>query len=421
MHLGSGALTTLTTVSLRCATLCSKFLLLIFLARTFDAQEVGLFGLISALVAIALPFMGLEFAYYANRIHSTSDDVEIVANIRNTLMVYLPLYGASIAIMFVAYRLNIIAVEILIPLAILAPIEHLSNEATRLLIAIKRPLKANAVLFIRAAAWVYILLGIHKVAPAAIKLETVFTLWGLFGIVSIVVALTALRKMPWKVAVGQPINRSWIVAGLKVSRPFLLAMLLGLVGTYMDRFFLSYFVGLEAVGVYTLLAGISTALHTVTNASAQAIYIPRMLCARAAHDPHAFRKRTISLAVTTLVVITTLAIVAAIAIEPFLRLTQNELYTSHLAAFRILLVGVFFRALADVPLAFLYVCLDDHSMLLTNAACFLVTLMANALLVPVFGINGAAFASVCGSVMLFLYASHSVSSSIKLKASAVSA
>ena len=78
----------LTAISIRALGLAAKFILVLCMVKYFQPEELGLYGLLSALIAYGLFFLGLEFYNYTSRALIGVSDTEKVLIIRDQFLLY---------------------------------------------------------------------------------------------------------------------------------------------------------------------------------------------------------------------------------------------------------------------------------------------------------------------------------------------
>src|SRR5580704_10868944 len=166
---------------LRGLTLSSRFLLSVLLARMLSPDEMGQYGLITAVLAFALLALGLEF--YS---HTLRELVPASPTRRAQIIADQIALGAVTFLVIGALSLLAILAGLFPPrlapwfLLILAT-EHLSLVATRILMITSRPVRAYVGVFLRGGIWVYAIAVLMFATPSSRSLETVLVWWALGG------------------------------------------------------------------------------------------------------------------------------------------------------------------------------------------------------------------------------------------------
>jgi O-antigen/teichoic acid export membrane protein len=385
---------------LRGLTLSSRFLLSVLLARMLSPAEMGEYGLVTAMLAFALLALGLEFyshtlrelvpASPTRRTQIIADQVALGAV---TFVVVGLVSGLAISTGLLPSRL---APWFLLILAT----EHISLEATRILIITSRPIRAYIGVFFRGGIWVYAITVLMFANPASRSLETVLIWWAIGGIGSIIFAAVSLRELPWFELRNKRPDWAWIYAGLRVARPFMLTAVGALTISYVDRFLIDGFIGRGALGIYTFYSTISIGILSL-GASVSQQFLPKIIGAYES-GMAAFAKAVRSFFWSLFAVAGTMVVLAALFISPVLALLQLTQYAGSAGVFFLMLPGVLLRILCDVPSYALYAARADGKLLFCNLGSAIISILLNAALIPVVGIYGAAVSSCLASgVLLF--------------------
>jgi O-antigen/teichoic acid export membrane protein len=384
---------------LRALTLASRFLLSLLLARMLTPAEMGDYGLLTAALAFALLAIGLEFYSYtlremvpatpAGRVRIIAD--QMVLGLVALLAIGVPMLAAIIAGLFP---------PALAPWFLLILItEHISLEATRILIITERPVRAYVGVFLRGGIWVYAMAVLMLMTPSTRTLETVLVWWALGGSLAIAFSAVSLLNLPWQELRGYRPDRNAIFAGLRTARPFVLTAAGALVISYVDRFVIDRSLGREALGIYTFYSTILIGLLSL-GGSVSHQFLPKVISGYAA-SAQAYRTalRTFFWSLLTLALGTT--IISGLLMEPMLNLLGLSLYASDVWLFYAMLPGIFLRMMADVPSYALYAARSDNYLLFCNLGAALISTLLNVLLVPILGIYGAALTGGIASAVLF--------------------
>lgn len=385
---------------LRGLTLSSRFLLSVLLARMLSPEEMGQYGLLTAVLAFALLGLGLEFyshtlrelvpASPARQVQIIADQIAlgavtfVVVGILSSLAVSTGLFPARLAPWF---------------LLILAT-EHVSLEATRILIITSRPVRAYIGVFLRGGIWVYAIAILMFWVPSSRSLETVVVWWALGGVGSIILAAVSLRTLPWRELKKRRPDWAWIAGGLWAARPFMVTSAGALTLSYVDRFMIDGFVGREELGIYTFYSTISIGILSL-GASVSQQFLPKMIAGHAAGIT-AFRKVIGSFFWSLFGIAGGMTVLAAALIMPMLSVMQLAQYAQSSGVFFLMLPGGLLRVLADVPSYALYAARADGNLLLCNLGCAIVSVLLNFGLIPALGIYGAALSSCLASAALLL-------------------
>ncbi|MBR1249474.1 hypothetical protein JQ609_21405 [Bradyrhizobium sp. AUGA SZCCT0169] len=360
--------------------------------------EMGEYGLLTAALAFALLAIGLEFYSYtlremvpaspARRTRIIAD--QITLGVMALLVVGVLVLAAILAGLFPS-RLAPWFLLILIT-------EHISLEATRILIITERPVRAYIGVFLRGGIWVYAMAVLMFTTPSTRTLEMVLVWWALGGTLAIAFSAASLSGLPWRELRGYRPDWNAIFAGLRTARPFMLTAAGALVISYVDRFVIDMFVGREALGIYTFYSTILIGLLSL-GASVSHQFLPKVISGYTA-SAEAYRAALRSFFWSLLALALGTIIISGLLMGPMLNVLGLSVYASGIWVFYAMLPGVFLRMMADVPSYALYAARSDSYLLFCNLGAALISTLLNVLLVPIFGIYGAALTGGIASAAL---------------------
>lgn len=366
-------------MGLRGLTLFSKFLLIFLLARYLEPVEVGLYGLLAATIVFAIYPLGFDFYTYSTREIVATERSRWLGLLKNQAVLFVLLYLVFLPLFILIFFLG------LLPWA-LAPFffailitEHLGQEANRLLVAISHPLLAGFVLFLRSGLWVLILVPVFVYFPEARSLNSVFSLWLLFGLVALALSGLPLMRLDRK-RLHDKVNWEWLKKGLKVAVPFLLATLAIRFLFMVDRYYIEYFSGLEVVAAYVFFIGVASALISFLDAGVFVFYYPKMIRSVQGNEEKSFYKAVFLMTVQVVVVCLFFFLLASLLIDPLLSWLDRPIYRAHVNFLPWLLLAFSLNAISMLPHYCLYAAGLDRFIVLTHLFSPLVFFSSVALL-----------------------------------------
>lgn len=385
---------------LRGATLASRFLLSILLARMLSPSEMGEYGLITAILAFGLFVLGLEFYSYTLREMVPASPSKRVQIIADQIFLASSFFVITALAAVIAALVGVVSKTLLFWILLILATEYVSLEATRILVITSRIVQAYVVGFLRGGIWVYAISLLMLLEPSTRSLKMVLTWWAGGGILAAGYAALCLLDLPWRELRNYRPNLSWILVGLRTARPFMLTAASALMLSYIDRFFIDGFVGRDELGIYTFYSTILIGILSL-GASISQQFLPRVI-AGYIDGPESYRFVVRWLCVSMLVAASGLVAVAGIGIGPLLSFFHLRAYTENVGVFYLMLPGIFLRMLADAPSYALYAAHSDRALLACNLSAAVVSVSTNFVLVPMFGIAGAALSSGLASATLFI-------------------
>lgn len=383
---------------LRGLTLASRFLLSVLLARMLTAEQLGEYGLITATLAFALLALGLEFYSYMYREMVPASPRQRAQMIATLLVLAATAFLVVALVSILAVLAGFFPAKLASWFLLILATEHLSLEATRILIIMSRPVRAYMGVFLRGGIWVYAIAALMFTLPGARSLETVLIWWAVGGAASVLFAAFSLRDLPWR-EIGRP-DWAWIAGGLRVARPFMLAAGGVLTISYFDRFMIDHSAGRTALGIYTFYSTIAIGMLSL-GASVSHQFLPKVIAAWPA-GADAYRDAVRTFFWSLAGIAAGMVALAAGLIVPLLALMQLTQYALSVGVFFVMLPGLFLRILADVPSYALYAAKADTSLLICNVGSAIIAIFLNLILVPVMGLYGAALSGCIASSTLLL-------------------
>lgn len=365
----------LLNVAMHGATLASRFLLIFFLARFLEPAQLGLYGLLTATIGYSLYLLGLDFYTFTTREVLKRERHEWGGLLKDQGALSLVLYAVFIPLLGLIFIKGLLPWNVAIWFFPLLVLEHINQELGRLLIAISQQLLASVMLFVRQGTWAIAVTALMAVEPVSRSLDYVLGAWTVAGVAAVLIGayrLTQLGIGGWH----KKVDWNWIVTGLKVSIPLLVATL-GLRGVFtLDRYWLQTLGGLEIVGAYVLFMGISGALMAFLDAGVFAFSYPGLISAHQKKQPAIFQKILRLLLVQTVMLTVAFAVVSLLLLSPLLSWLGNPLYAAQQYLYPWVLIAMVLFALSMVPHFALYAQGIDRPIVHSHIASLFVFVIA---------------------------------------------
>lgn len=388
---------------LRAVTMGSKFLLLFFLARYLTPGQVGEYGLVVATVSAAIYLIGLDFYVFNTREMLAGKKSEWARLIRDQLALHLVVYVVVMPLLLTVFFTSTLPWRFAAWFYIILVLEHLSQEAYRILVTISRPLLGNLVMFFRAGAWAYAVIALMATHPSTRGLYTVFAAWATGVGISILITIYSFRGMGWRDAISMPVDWEWIKRGIKISLHFAIGTLALRGIVTIDRYILEHYAGTTSVGVYVFYSGIGNAVQEFVNTGLIVILYPKIIAAYQQGHFDEFRALVRRMAVGSTVAVIALAGIAAVAIYPVVSLLHKPIYGEHLVTYWVILGSAVAAILGLTPHYVLYARHQDRAIVLSGIIAFVIAIAANFLLVPRYKELGSATATLIAMASLGIF------------------
>lgn len=371
-------------ISLRSATLCTRFLFIFFLAKYLDPASVGYYGLFTAAIGYALYVVGLDFYTYVTReiLKASNSQRGQMLKGQAGLSGVLYVLFFPMAVVFLSHsgwpgQLPWWFFPILF-------LEHFNQEISRLMVALSQQIAASVILFVRQGSWAIasvLLLNFH--IPSR-NLDTVLALWAIAGVAAAAMGIWKVQQMNmggWRSAV----DWQWIKKGIAISGAFLLATLTIRGVNTLDRYWLEALGGIDMVAGYALLLGVAGTVTTVLDAGVFAYAYPALIRHHQKHEHTEARARVRQVLGQTAILLAAFALASLLLLPHLLRWIGNPVYIEAVHLYPWVLLATALNALSMVPHFGLYAQGRDKPIIYSHGASLVFFVASTWLLSDRFG------------------------------------
>ncbi len=368
----------LINVALRGITLFSKFILIFFMAKYLDPEQVGLYGLLTATIGYAFYFLGYEFYTFSNRELIKKSQNEWARILKSQAVFTALMYLIFLPFMALIFVFGLLPSNIALYFFGLLLVEHASQEFNRLFVAAGKPLLASLILFIRSAIWVYVVIIMMFLSESTRSLEFVLQSWMASAFCACLISAYVIYKMNlegWR----NTIDFKWIRLGVLKATPFFLAAA-AIRGLFtIDRYWMESLTDLKTVGAYVLFMSISNALISFLDSGVFVFSYPRLIKAIENHDPVDFKKtlKKLSLQVISFLVLFTVS--TLLLLKPVLILLGKQHYIDQGWMYPYLLMATAIFSLGLIPQYGLYAQNKDQQIVIGNILSFVMFLLSTTI------------------------------------------
>jgi O-antigen/teichoic acid export membrane protein len=395
-------------VALRGITLLSKFILIFFLAKYLEPDQVGLYGLLTATIGYAFYFLGFEFYTYSNRelIKKNPSDWALILKSQAIFTVFM--YIVFLPLLSLIFIFKLLPIAVVFYFFILLVLEHFAQEFNRIFVALSRPLLASIVLFIRSASWIYIVVIMMFFKDSLRNLDFLLQNWLIGALAACLLSIFVIYKMKlsgWSTS----INRNWIKQGVIKSAPFFLAAA-ALRGLFtIDRYWMESLTDLKTVGAYVLFMSVSNAMISFLDSGVFVFSYPKLIQAYEAKKPNDFKKQFRKLMLQVFSFLVLFITATLFLIQPVLILLGKQHYTDHQWIFPYLLLATAFFCIGMIPQYGLYAQNKDRQIIVSNVLSFIVFVLTTSIftkLAPAYaviiGLNVSLFCGTAWCTIMFI-------------------
>lgn len=253
MTKGQGAMTSLASAALRGLGLAARMVLALYIARSLGLVALANYGFVVGAAGMMTALTGFGLDYRMRRALVVATPGKAVLLFRNRFLLRI---ASTAAIIFIA-ALVLATIAPGSPLlscsvAFIVLGEPVVTDLQQALVARRRPIAGNAVLFVRAGAWVPIAVVAGLLQSEWRTLGVVFAGWAA-AIAAILAAVTilSLRKVPARIL--DRIDASSLHSTRRSARGAYLSDIAFAASIYSDRYLASWMLGPEAAGVIVFI------------------------------------------------------------------------------------------------------------------------------------------------------------------------
>lgn len=374
---------------LRGTTLLARLLLTLFLAKYATPEEVGLFALYWAGITLASSIMGLDVYAFTSRslLRSNTDRVMILSLHTGFLLLSGLLFIPVSTFLFYSGTQQASSFLIIIYFFHL-PFEFYSQEISRLLIPLNRPLISNIILFVRSALWVPIVIVSLVYNGEIDPIEMIATLWLIASIASSVLSHFYLKIITKRIIIPH-IKISWMKTALTSSGIFLLGTIIFRTILGGDRFLISNLLGESTLGVYAVYTSICLGVLGLLESGVSAWRYPKLVSAIQSGNLQDARKKMWAFWRENLIASSLLMSTIVFLFSRLAKIYLDNIYIQNLFAFYIIAFGVFLYSISMPFHYFIFGLKKDISFVIIYTVALVIMLVWGISFMSSYGVIGA--------------------------------
>lgn len=384
---------------IRGMSILSRFLLFAYLGKFLPTSEYGVFGLLQSGIAVGVYLIGLDLYIYVTREIPKRN----ITDVQNLILSQFTVYGVAYSLFFIVlmpvFGYKFVPSGYVACFCIVLMLEHVTFELIRILVAVQHPLLANMSIFLRSFVWIMAFLLVTYINPVLLSVKSLLAFWISGLVISLAVSMGLLFKL--KVLSFSPVNIDtvFIKAALKGSVIFLIASLSYNLILASGRYFLQHYYSSFEVGIFSFFQNMAVLLDVFIYTAVVMIILPRLIESKDKGNDAAYRRNLGILQSGIFYGTLLLAGILFITIVPFLYFIGKEEMIRNTHVFRILLLGASIYCLSNIGHYLLYINNQEKLIMLASIAGLAGNIVMNFLLIPVYGLYGAAF-SVTASMLI---------------------
>ncbi len=380
---------------LRCLSMASKFILIVSFAKLLKPEEVGLFGLMTQTINTCVMLAGMQFFLYSTRSLAGATADRQPAMVRDQAVYTGLLYLVAFPLFLIVFITHMLPWALAPWFYLLVVVEHISYELQRVLASVGQPVNSNVIHTVRTGAWVYILVPLMFIYKPLRQINTVWILWFMASGLSVLMSAWMLRGRGWGNAIKTPVDWTWIKSGIKVVAHYLPVTITLMITALFDRYTLDAYAGKAYVGAYTFYFTIANIVVAFPEAGIATVMSPKIIAEYSFGRMDSFHKMLVlfrNRLLGSIVVTAGAAIIAALLALKFY--VREPIYRECLPVFYMLLFSSSLLTLSLWPHQNLYARHHDKPLVIISLVAIIPYIALNLLLVPRFGIFGAASSNI---------------------------
>lgn len=390
------------SVGLRALTLASKFSLIFFLAKFLSVADVGVYGLLVAVLGYGIYLIGLDFYTFSSRELIASEIGRRYGIIKNQFAVYMVWYLLSLPAVLILDHYGLIPRGYVGWVVCLLILDHLGQELNRILIALHQQVFAAVVLFIRTGIWGIVVAITQWLVPGARSVAFVLDAWVIGCTIACVLALTRLWPL---IPRGHPakLDMRWIAGGLAIAVPFFVASMAVRGMATFDRYMVENAAGLELLGVYVVFAGMATAVISFVDAAVVDFSYPKLVALARKNDYPAFLLEFRRTAKLILFIGVVLALAAGAGGATLIGFFDDSQYRENIYILYCLLVVSSISIASVIPHLGLYAMGIDGPIVRSQIAGFLLFVLVSLIFADRLGLDAVLAGLIAGWSCIFIW------------------
>lgn len=288
----------------RAAILCSRFLLIYLLSEFGSFDLLGEYSINASLIILLVYMSGLELYTYTNRNIISQGKSVFLFNFKLQCIVSIGTYLISVPLLVLYLsqngkgNLSLMIVPIFL-------MDHISTELSRYLVSLGKILSSTIVTFIRTALWVFLLL-LQIVFFGKLELESVFYFWCTFSFLSIVIAISIIKKEIRELFVFSKLLdfsnlMPEIYRAIKFTTPFFLTAISIKFMLTIDKMYLEKITSIELVGYFAFIFALSSVVSQFFESTISPYFYPGIIKSISNADSNRYKKITKDMLISSFV------------------------------------------------------------------------------------------------------------------------
>lgn len=388
-------------LGLRSSTLFFRFLLSFYIIRYLGFEAAGIYGLTVGIIGLMPATIGWGLNYFVAREVVGHHPADVIGRVKDRLFVtFVSLTAATLilvsAMPFFGYHFSYLYLYVVA----LVWLETFGLDVSLPMIGLEKAVEVNVLVFVRSGLWVPLVIALGLTLPQYRTIDVVLISWIGANMMSWSLFLYIARGWHLRRGLRTPIDFGWIRSRLGRSWYIYLSDLsiVGLI--YMDRYIVSFMLGLAATGIYTFFWSLSNALQTLVATVVVQIALPILVKTFPQEDRSAWRSALRRELTKTILFSTGLAVAIFAASEVLLAYMSMQGLREHRSLFLLMLVSAVLRSCSDLANVGITSTGKDRFYAAINISGVFLSLTLSFVCIYAFGLIGAGVGSLVTAIIL---------------------
>jgi O-antigen/teichoic acid export membrane protein len=394
--------TSLAGLVLRSLSSLSKFLIVVYIAKYFSTDDLGIFGLFNSTIILSIYLLGFEFYNFNTREILSVAPGKFATLIRDQFIAYTFAYGIVLPSLLLVFFKDFLPFEYLVWFYFILITDHLSVEFYRIFTVLSRPVFANVIFFIKTGLWSLGLIALWMAGMESTKtLSLVWMAWFGGSFLACLLSIWYLYHLKIHLFTLEPVDWSWIKRGYKVSLPFfIIAISLRLI-EQSGRFFIDSWYSKSEVGIYSFFWNIANLENIIIFTGIIMILYPKLVETFKKNQMAEFNKILRQFKRLTYFSSLVLAGALILGIGPLLGFLGKTEFYAHLPVYYILILANTILNISYVPHYILYAKDADRLIVWSTLTGSLLNITGNILVIPRYGLIGASLSILVSYLVIW--------------------
>jgi O-antigen/teichoic acid export membrane protein len=376
---------------LRLISMLGKFLIVVYIAKYFLTQDLGIFGLFNSTVILAMYLLGFEFYNFNTREILAARSEKISVLIRNQFIAFGFTYLLILPILIPMLYLQFLPRQYLIWFYAILITEHVSVEFYRIFTILARPIFANFIFFIKNGSWSLGLIALWLSGIDSTKtLQSVWLAWFGGSLLACLLSWFYLRHLKIRLFDRAAVDWTWIKKGFKISIPFFVVAISLRLIEQSGRFFLDLWTTKSLVGIYTFFWNIANMINVLIFTGIIMILFPKLIESYKKEQRFEFEENLRQFKKMICWSSFFLSGLLVLLIKPLLVILGKGEFSPYLDSYYILVLAFALLNLSYIPHYILYAKDADKVIMWCTLCAAIINITGNFLLIPGLGLSGAA-------------------------------